>query len=151
MPPSPRPWRAPGHGAARKRRLRRCRGPGTVANAPSDWRQKSQPYRLGPAIEERPMIVPPLPPLTKAATLLAQLSPFDIDGPARRMPPFIRQGDRYMPSLGIAAALLGGGFKPDEVVLEGNHIRIRDRVVPLVPGVVFDADGRPRPLRSSRP
>jgi adenylate cyclase len=121
-------------------------GQGTVANAPSDWRQKSQPYRLGPAIEERPVIVPPLPPLTKAARLLGHnFLPFDIDGPARRMPPFIRQGDRYMPSLGVAAALLGGGFKPEEVVLEGNHIRIRDRVVPLVPGVVFDADGRPRP------
>ena len=119
---------------------------GSSANAPSDWRQKSQPFRLGPAIEERPMIVPPLPPLTAAATLVGHnFLPFDIDGPARRMPPFIRQGDRYMPSLGVAAALLAGGFKADEVVLDGDRIRIRDRVMPLVPGVVYDADGNPRP------
>ena len=119
---------------------------GKAANAPSDWRQKSLAFRLGPAIEERPLIIPPLPPLTAAATLLGHnFLPFDIDGPARRMPPFIRQGDRYMPSLGVAAALLAGGFRPEEVVLDGEQIRIRDRVMPLVPGVVYDAEGRPRP------
>jgi adenylate cyclase len=120
-------------------------GQGSVADSPSDWRHRSQPYRLGPAIEERPLIVPPLPSLAKATTLLGHnFLPFDIDGPARRMPPFIRQGDRYMPSLGVGAALLGGGFKPEEVVLEGDSIRIRDRLMPLVAGVVFDAAGRPR-------
>jgi adenylate cyclase len=70
-------------------------GQGSVADSPSDWRHRSQPYRLGPAIEERPLIVPPLPSLAKATTLLGHnFLPFDIDGPARRMPPFIRQGDR---------------------------------------------------------
>jgi adenylate cyclase len=118
---------------------------GRAGNAPPDWRHKSLPFHLGPAIEERPMVIPPLRPLTDAATLLGHnFLPFDIDGPARRMPPFIRQGDRYMPSLGIAAALLGGGFQPDEVVLEAGGIRFRDRVMPLVTGIVYDAEGRPR-------
>jgi adenylate cyclase len=107
---------------------------------------KSLPFRLGRAIEERPSVVPPLPALTKAAALLGHnFLPFDIDGPARRMPPFIRQGDRYMPSLGVAAALLGGGFKPEEVVIEKGGIRIGDRFMPLVEGTVYTADGRPRP------
>ena len=112
----------------------------------SDWGHKSLPFRLGPAIEERPAITPPLAPLTDAAALLGHnFLPFDIDGPARRMPPFIRQGNHYMPSLGIAAALIGGGFRPDEVVIEGDGIRIRDRFMPLVRGTVYDTAGRPRP------
>ena len=44
------------------------------------------------------------------------------------------QGDRYMPSLGVAAALLGGGFKPEEVVLEVTPSRFRDRWCRWCPG-----------------
>ena len=33
-------------------------------------------------------------------------------------------------SLGVAAALAGGGFRPEEVVLEGDAIRVRDRAIP---------------------
>ncbi len=62
----------------------------------------------------------------------------DPDGPARRFPPFVRQGDRYMPLLGVAAALAGGSFRPEEVVLEGDSIRVRDRSIPLVPVKVVD-------------
>jgi adenylate cyclase len=119
---------------------------GEGANRPADWRPRALPFRLGPAIESRPMIVAPLPALLQSVTLLGHnFLPFDIDGPARRMPPFIRQGDHYMPSLGIAAALLGGGFKPDEVVLDGRNIRIRDRLMPLVSGTVYDKQGSARP------
>ncbi len=65
---------------------------GVVTQQP-EWRHKSLPFRLGPTIEERPTITPPLAPLTEAAALLGHnFLPFDIDGPARRMPPFIRQG-----------------------------------------------------------
>ncbi len=63
----------------------------------------------------------------------------DADGPARRFPPFVRQADRYMPSLGVAAALAAGGFRPEDVVLEGDTIRVRDRSIPLVPVEVTDA------------
>ncbi len=80
------------------------------------------------------MVTPPYPALASAAAGLAHnFIALDPDGIARRFPPFIRQGDRYMPSLGVAAALAGGSFRPDEVVLEGNAIRVRDRSIPLVP------------------
>ena len=97
-----------------------------------DW--PAPPYRLGPAIEERPVITLPYPALTSAAAGLAHnLIALDPDGPARRFPPFVRQGDRYMPLLGVAAALAGGGYRPEEVVLEGQSIRIRDRSIPAGP------------------
>ena len=107
------------------------------ANKPAVW--KAPPYRLGAAIEERPTVIAPFQALTDAAAGLGHnFLPLD-DGAARRMPPFIRNGGRYMPSLGVAAALMAGGFRPEEVVLDGATLRIRDRVVPLVPVTVRDA------------
>jgi adenylate cyclase len=92
------------------------------------------PYRLGPAIEERPVITLPIPALAAAARELGHnFFTLDSDGPVRRLTPFVRKGDRYMPLLGVAAALAGAGIRPDEVVLEGDTIRVRDRRIPLVP------------------
>ena len=100
------------------------------ANAPATW--TSPPYHLGPAIEERPLIIPPFQTLTDAASALGHnFLPFDEDGPARRMPPFVRNGDKFLPSLGIAAALKAGGFAPADVTLDGDVVRIRDRQMPL--------------------
>jgi adenylate cyclase len=98
----------------------------------------SPPYRLGPAIEERPVVTLPYPQLHAAASLGHNFIALDEDGPARRFPPFIRQGSRYMPLLGVAAALTGGGFRPEEVQLRGDTIAIRDRRIPLVPVTVAD-------------
>jgi adenylate cyclase len=99
------------------------------------------PFRLGPAIEQRPLLIPPIDGLTKAATGLGHnLLNHDVDGPVRRMLPFIRVDDKYVPSLGVAAALIAGGFEPQEVVLEGMTIRIRDRAIPLVSERVPDWD-----------
>jgi adenylate cyclase len=107
---------------------------GVVGGKPSSaaaW--PSLPFRLGPAIEERPLLTPPLPALASASTALGHNLLFhDSDGPARRMLPFIRVRDQYVPSLGVAAALVAGAFKPEEVALEGTTIRVRDRVIPLV-------------------
>ena len=106
-------------------------GGAAQANKPATW--KSAPYRLGPAIEERPLVVPPFQPLTDAASALGHnFLPFDEDGPARRMPPFVRTGDRYLPSLGIAAAMMAEGFDPADVVLDGRTVRVKDREIPLV-------------------
>jgi adenylate cyclase len=93
----------------------------------------SSPWQPGPGFEERPRLTLPIPQLTKAATTLGHnlLSP-DPDGPARRMAPFIRVHGQHVPSLGVAAALIAGGFRPDEVVLEGTTLRMRDRRIPLV-------------------
>jgi adenylate cyclase len=96
-----------------------------------DW--TALPYRLGDSIEERPVITLPYDELRDAAAGFGHnFQPLDRDGPARRIPPFVRKGDRFMPSLGIAAALVAGGYRPDEISLEGETIRIRDRTVPLV-------------------
>jgi adenylate cyclase len=105
----------------------------------STW--KGAPYRLGPAIEERRVIVPPIQAITDTAAGLGHnFFAADHDGPARRMLPFVRKGDQYMPSLGVAAALIAGGFKPEEVALEGETLRIRDRRVPLIPITVKNID-----------
>ncbi len=108
------------------------------AAAAAQWKEPG--YRLGPAIEQRPLILPPFQALTDAAAGLGHnFLALDPDGPARRMAPFVRSGTRYLPSLGIAAALAAGGFAPDEVVLEGTTIRVRDRRIPLVATRVLDA------------
>ena len=108
---------------------------------PSGPRWES-PYRLGPLIEERPLIVPPFQELSNAALALGHnFLALDEDGIARRITPFIRNGDRYLPSLGVAAALVAGGFKPNEIALEGNSIRVRDRRVPLIRIRVANAVG----------
>lgn len=97
-------------------------------------------YRLGGAIEERPVITLPFEGLdTAAAGFGHNYLMLDRDGPARRMLPFVRQGPRFMPSLGMAGALLAGGFRPDQVVLEDSAIRVGDRRIPLVRFDVIDA------------
>jgi len=91
------------------------------------------PFQLGPSIEERPRILLPYPQLAAAARWFGHnLAAMDDDGPLRRSLPFVRQGNRYMPSLGVAAALAYGGVKPEEVVLKGDTLRIRNRRIPLV-------------------
>jgi adenylate cyclase len=116
--------------------------PGTSAGqaqAPSPaWRSPS--YRLGPAIEERPVVVPPFPALAGAVSGLGHnFLALDDDGVVRRMAPFVRIGDRYVPSLGVAAALAAGGFAPEEVVLDGRTLRIRGRRIPLVSNRVLNS------------
>jgi adenylate cyclase len=108
---------------------------------PADWRTRSPKFRLGPAIEERPMIVPPFQQLTDAAAALGHNRvALDPDGGLRRMAPFIRSGEHYMSSLGVAAALMALGVRPEEVTLSGESgIRLRDRTIPLVPVTVRDA------------
>ena len=115
--------------------------PGTGAKQePDSSRWPGPAYTLGPAVEQRPLIVPPFHTLSDAATALGHnFLAIDPDGPARRMPPFVRSADRYLPSLGIAAALMAGGFTPADVTLEGDAIRVRDRRIPLVRTRVRDS------------
>ena len=85
-------------------------------------------------------MLPPFPALLEASTLLGHnYLPLDPDGTARRMPPFIREGERFLPSLGIGAAIIAGGFRPEEIVLQEREIRFGDRLMPLVSTPV-DAD-----------
>jgi len=109
---------------------------GEVAQTP--W--VAPPYKLGPAIEERPVITLPFDSLAAAAAGFGHnFLALDRDGPARRMLPFVRKGTRFMPSLGMAAGLLAGGYRAEEVTLEADAIRIRDRRIPLINLEVADA------------
>jgi adenylate cyclase len=105
---------------------------GELKNELAGW--KGPRYLLGPAIEERRVITPPIKEITQVVAGLGHnFFAADDDGPARRMVPFVRKGEQYVPSLGVAAALIAGGFKPEEVVLDGRTLRIRDRRIPLIP------------------
>ena len=104
---------------------------GAKQPAVSTWRSA---YRLDPLVEERPVIVPPFQALTDvAASLGHNFLALDDDGIARRVVPFVRSGEHYLPSLGVAAALAAGGVKPGEVARDGQSIRVGDRRIPLVP------------------
>jgi adenylate cyclase len=110
---------------------------GEQANKPAEW--SSVPYGLGPAIEEVPLVVPPFQSLTDAAAALGHnFLALDRDGMARRMPPFIRVGEKYLPSLGVAAALMASGIAPSDVTLRDQFVRIGDRMLPLLPTRVED-------------
>jgi adenylate cyclase len=110
-------------------------------NAPAEWR--GVPYRLGPLIEELPLVTPPFQILTDAAAGLGHnFLALDPDGPARRIPPFVRVGGKYLPSLGVAAALMAAGIQPSEVVLEDRAVRLGERLLPMLPTRVEDVTDR---------
>ena len=107
-------------------------------NKPAEWRDPG--YELGTLAEPRPSLLPPFQDLSDATLALGHnFLVLDPDGPARRLPPFVRIGDRALPSLGVAAAMHGGGFGREEVHEEGRTIRIRDRLLPLTSTRVLDS------------
>jgi len=98
-------------------------------------------YHVGNLAEPRPVVMPPFAELAGAAAGLGHnFLPLDTDGPARRMPPFVRHGDKYLPSLGIAAALMAGEFHADDVREAGAQIQVRDRRIPLASTKVASPD-----------
>ena len=114
--------------------------PGLTAGEVPQQEWNSPPFRLGEAIEERPVITLPFDALAAAAAGFGHnFLALDRDGPARRVLPFVRRGGRFMPSFGMAAALLAAGILPEHVVLDGQTIRVGDRRVPLVGVRVTDA------------
>jgi CHASE2 domain-containing sensor protein len=56
----------------------------------------------------------------------------DEDGPLRRVVPFVRVGDRFLPSLNMAAAIIAAGLAPAEVRVDGADLRLGDQRVPLL-------------------
>jgi adenylate cyclase len=91
------------------------------------------PYHTGTLAEPRPLVLPPYQALTDAAAALGHnfVAPDD-DGQLRRLPPFIRNDGSELPSLGVAAAMLAGGFRPSDISADGNVLRVGDRRIPLV-------------------
>jgi adenylate cyclase len=101
---------------------------------------KDAGYGLGAIAERRPVIEAPFQELTDASAALGHnFLVLDPDGPARRISPFVTDGTRAMPSLGVAAALAAGGFSPEDVAADGEAIRIGSRTIPLIHQRVADA------------
>ena len=102
------------------------------------WRDPG--YRVGAIAEPRPVIEAPFQELSDASSALGHnFLVLDPDGPARRIAPFVSDGTRAIPSLGIAAALAAGGHAPQDVSVEDNALRIGGRSIPLLRQKVTDA------------
>ncbi len=87
----------------------------------------------GPGIIERSVVFPPFPALAAAGSAFGHnLFMIDSDGVLRHTVPFARAGDRLLPSLGLAAAVRAEGFRPQDVSLQGDVLKIADREMPLV-------------------
>jgi adenylate cyclase len=105
----------------------------------AEWR--GSPFHAGAMAEPRPLVLAPYQSLTNAAAALGHnFLARDQDGTARRMTPFIVSDGKELPSLGVAAALLAGGFRPEDVRAEQGVLRIGDRRIPLVSHRVGDHD-----------
>lgn len=90
-------------------------------------------YRLDGSVEERPIVTFPIPGLFEASHALGHnFVVLDPDGPLRRSVPFIRAGGRWIPSLGVAAAINALGLAPSQVRLDADGLWVGDRLVPLV-------------------
>jgi adenylate cyclase len=114
---------------------------GTVGSAKdknaASW--KGSPFRAGVLAEPRPLVLAPYQSLTDGAAALGHnFLARDPDGIARSMSPFIVSDGKELPSLGVATALIAGGFKPSDIAVEGSTLRIGDRHVPMVHHLVGD-------------
>jgi adenylate cyclase len=100
-------------------------------------------YRFDvPGALDRKSLVPPFAAVAAAAAGFGHnLFVLDADGPLRHVVPFVRSGNRVLPSLGIAAALRVAGIPPEQVRLEGTALRHGDGVMPLAWHRVPAADG----------
>ncbi len=92
--------------------------------------------------ERRPLLVPPFPALAVAARGIGHARmAYDLDGPLRRSVPFVAVGDRIVPSLPLAAALVATGTTPDQVSASRATLRLGDARVPWIEQVVPDYYG----------
>lgn len=87
----------------------------------------------GPGIVERLVVFPPFPALAATGSSLGHnLFEIDPDGILRHSVPFVRTGDRLLPSFGLAAAVRAAGIRPGDVSLEGEVLKVADRQMPLM-------------------
>ena len=71
--------------------------------------QRAYPH-LGPCVDDRPRVLPPIASLDHAAKAIGHTLMYrDEDGPVRRHVPFVRGNGLVVPSLPMAAALLATG------------------------------------------
>lgn len=106
-------------------------------------------FRLDDDVQERPGVALPYPDLASASRALAHnFMVLDEDGPVRHVLPFVRVRDRFIPSLGVAGALLAGGIAPADVRIERRGLRFRDAVLPVQTADVPRFPGDDRRVRA---
>jgi adenylate cyclase len=104
----------------------------------------NEPYTANDCAEARPQLIPPIVSLAKSARAIGHsFMVLDADGPARRMIPFIRVADRYVPSLSVVAALRAQNLDTSAVQPTPGYLAIGPSVVPLVEQMVPDYFGKP--------
>jgi adenylate cyclase len=82
-------------------------------------------FQVDAAAEERPELRPPFGALAMASRALAHnFLVLEHDGPVRRVIPFVRQGTRALPSLGVAAAIAAERVPVDQVTTDGRFVRV---------------------------
>jgi adenylate cyclase len=95
-----------------------------------------------PLVAERKTIFPPFPALAGAVAGFGHnLFVLDPDGPLRHTVPFVRVGDRALPSLGLAAALRASNVDPSSLQVDDGLVRIGGRAMPAQVRRVRTADG----------
>jgi len=67
------------------------------------------------------------------------------------MSPFIVSDGKELPSLGVAAALIAGGFKPGDVSADGHVLRMGNRRIPLVSRRIEGRDQWSMPINYRAP
>jgi adenylate cyclase len=95
-----------------------------------------------PLVAERRTIFPPFAGLAGAAAGFGHnLFVLDADGPLRHTVPFVRVGDRALPSLGLAAALRASGVTGAPVEADERTLAVADRAMPVQVRRVRTAEG----------
>jgi adenylate cyclase len=114
----------------------------------------NEPFAASDCVETRPQLIPPIPAIASAARGIGHsFMVLDPDGPIRRMIPFVRVGDRLVPSLSVAAVLAAQALGRDAVEWrDGSRLRIGTTELPLLESVVPDYDrGATRACRTLIP
>jgi adenylate cyclase len=101
------------------------------------------PFRVeSPLVAERQVIFPPFEGLARAVAGFGHnLFVLDADGPLRHTVPFVRVGDRAVPSLGLAAAIRATGIDPGSVRVGTDTLQVGDRAIPVAARSTRSADG----------
>ena len=102
----------------------------------------NQPFDAGACVEPRPILIPPIDSLARAARFIGHsFMVLDADGPARRMIPFVRVGERHVPSLSVVAALAARVLDATAVRASSGRLVVGGASLPLVEADVPDFYG----------
>ncbi|HUR32376.1 MAG TPA: adenylate/guanylate cyclase domain-containing protein [Vicinamibacterales bacterium] len=95
-----------------------------------------------PLVAERKTIFPPFQALADAVAGFGHnLFVLDPDGPIRHTVPFVRSGNRALPSLGLAAALKAAQLDPSSIRIDERTLHFGERTMPVQMREVRSAGG----------